>query len=960
MRYFEFSIKTNSEEIKNTEKVRLKEYDYDRPVAGLNGYLYSNLDNHVNFLAYREEKNNLLCIFSYDEREISYERAFLHLTQMLDSAFDFKGLSDEPYEITMYEYTDNLIECKRRQLLSRGGTCHADNAHLWLYQYIYNSDKQMLPYIFKERIISEKNDKMPAIYDPSFKKELINIENHAFCENINGVMAHYFISTNDFRTTEEMIDTLGAKLFKAGRISSKRIEIVTDLAINLSNRDNHLEDMLDNNYGGMIVFSLREKLGTNPTQYYLVCKYLCRIFNQYKSKCVFVFAYEKENPGFSYNLLQEIGKSAICVNLKEGKGSRKQAVDYMHMLISKSENADYADCAREFMKLYEGNIFTQSDVIRAYERFDSWCLNKRMNGAYDVDMSEAFMLDRDEDKTSPYERLQKLTGLNTVKKQIDCILASYVVETIREKQRENHYQAGSRHMIFAGNPGTAKTTVAKLFAGIAKEKGILKSGVFVERGGMDFNGFAAVMAVRDAFAAAKGGVLFIDEAYSMENRFAIAALIQEMENHRDDVIVIFAGYTESMEAFLELNDGLKSRIPHRIDFPDYSAEELTEIFKQMISERHFIADEAAISEAAYIFKKAKCIDNFGNGRYVRNLLDQAIMNQSSRLLPKGKTAGDIKKSDLFRLKKEDITMMDDGTADGQQEDKEEKSESAVEELNHMIGLKPAKEIIRKAIANARLNKLCLDKGIRRDSTSMHMVFTGNPGTAKTTVARLFAEIMRDEKILDAGRFVEVGRAELIGDHVGETAPLVKKRFKEARGGVLFIDEAYSLCDDSQSSFGDEAINTIVQEMENHRDDTVVIFAGYPEPMKKFLAKNPGMRSRIAFQVSFDDYSSDELCDITKRMLSKKNLCITEAAMRKMEAIYNKACKNSDFGNGRFVRNILEEAQMNLAERLMSVSEDEITEDMITTLNEHDIPNSDSLKHLVYEKHTNPIGFSTLS
>ena len=157
---------------------------------------------------------------------------------------------------------------------------------------------------------------------------------------------------------------------------------------------------------------------------------------------------------------------------------------------------------------------------------------------------------------------------------------------------------------------------------------------------------------------------------------------------------------------------------------------------------------------------------------------------------------------------------------------------------------------------------------------MHMVFTGSPGTAKTTVARLFAEILKDEKVLPVGQFVETGRADLVGAFVGHTAIQVTSKFHEAKGGVLFIDEAYSLCDDNRKSFGDEAIDTIVKEMENNREDTIVIFAGYTEPMQEFLDRNPGMRSRIAFHVDFDDYTVEELCDIAKLKLSQKNMTIT--------------------------------------------------------------------------------------
>ena len=227
-----------------------------------------------------------------------------------------------------------------------------------------------------------------------------------------------------------------------------------------------------------------------------------------------------------------------------------------------------------------------------------------------------------------------------------------------------------------------------------------------------------------------------------------------------------------------------------------------------------------------------------------------------------------------------------------------------------------------------------------------MVFTGNPGTAKTTVARLFAEILKDEKVLPTGTFVEVGRADLVGDHVGATAPLVKRKFREAQGGVLFIDEAYSLCDSYENGFGDEAINTLVQEMENHSDDVIVIFAGYTDPMHRFLDRNPGMLSRIAFQVGFEDYTTDELCDITKLMVSEKQITFTDAAMNKLRQNYDIVRGENDYGNGRFVRKMLEEAEMNLAERVLQYKESEITKELITTIEECDIPNLSSRKRAI--------------
>ena len=197
-----------------------------------------------------------------------------------------------------------------------------------------------------------------------------------------------------------------------------------------------------------------------------------------------------------------------------------------------------------------------------------------------------------------------------------------------------------------------------------------------------------------------------------------------------------------------------------------------------------------------------------------------------------------------------------------------------------------------------------------------MVFTGNPGSAKTTVARLIAQILRKEDILDGGKFVECGRADLIAKYVGWTAKNVRSKFREAKGGILFIDEAYSLVDDSHS-FADEAINTIVQEMENHREDVIVIFAGYPDKMKDFLNKNEGLRSRIAFHLDFPDYTPDEMVDILKLMAEQRGYKLERSAYEKCHDIFEKACLEEDFGNGRFVRNLLEQAEMAQSHRIAS-------------------------------------------
>ena len=287
--------------------------------------------------------------------------------------------------------------------------------------------------------------------------------------------------------------------------------------------------------------------------------------------------------------------------------------------------------------------------------------------------------------------------------------------------------------------------------------------------------------------------------------------------------------------------------------------------------------------------------------------------------------------------------------------KEDKKSEPYDELQKMIGLKDMKQVVDEIIDSARIQKIRSGMGMDSYKTSLHMVFTGNPGTAKTTVARLITQIFVKEGILDTGKYVECGRADLVGKYVGWTAKTVRSKFREAKGGVLFIDEAYSLVDDS-NSFGDEAINTIVQEMENHRDDVIVIFAGYPDKMKEFFAKNEGLRSRIAFHLDFPDYSAEELVDILKLMADKKGYKLNPDIERKCLEIFAQAVKKEEFGNGRYVRNLLEQAMMAQSRRITKeYAGKKITRKALTTLKPEDFDVNAS--KLIEKETKRTIGFA---
>lgn len=930
MRYFKIKLVTSEEQIKEKSKVYRNDYKYMEPITAVNSYMHKNIKNGLSFLMYRVLDSGIAYAgFSFDEKYEQFENAYSYIIGLLRDAFPIRRVKEEPYEVTMFEYSEYLNEARRREFASYGNS-FVRQANLWMHDYNMLESKNN-HYDYEELIVDENRKGCSLLHDSRFNEELSNIEKHKNTMNFNGNMVHYVISGRSMEACLDMTKSLVSNLYKANRIRSRRVDIIRNMEPDVYKVKHQIENVIENNYGGTVVFDLTEKFGYDATDYLKVCKYIEGLIKKYKNECLFIFTYDMENTGFSYYLLPQLKKYVNPVMLREGKGDRRAAVGYLKALIKESECSSYATKASEFLKEYSGTEFTQTDILQAYEQFESWYLNKYVLQAYDCDCTDEFMSDRDECEESSYDKLQELIGLNSVKRQIDDIIAANVVEKERKYRMGNKYKSGTMHMVFAGKPGTAKTTVARLFAGIAKEMGILKSGAFVEKGGMDLDGMFCEHIIREAFVAARGGVLFIDEAYSLKSDTAVTVLIQEMENHREDVIVILAGYNERMEKFMKINEGLISRIPYWIDFPDYNTDELISIFSIMLEGKGMKITEEAMKEAYYIFDKKRMQDNFGNGRYARNLMEHAIQKQSVRLLQERESIEDIKNKELFLLVKEDIMTLEEGLVE------ERTPGTAKKEFGEMIGLVKVKEVIGKALANFKLKKLCMDKGILKDNVSLHMVFAGNPGTAKTTVARLFTEILKDEKVLSSGKFVEVGRADLIGKVVGSTAPLVKKRFREAQGGVLFIDEAYSLCDGHEGSFGDEAINTIVQEMENHRDNVIVIFAGYPTQMKQFLDRNPGLLSRIAFQVEFEDYTVDELCEITKLMLSRKEMTITDAAMDKLKTHFEGVMGSNDYGNGRFVRKMLEEAEMNLAERVLQLKEEELTKEVLTTVEECDIP-----------------------
>lgn len=250
---------------------------------------------------------------------------------------------------------------------------------------------------------------------------------------------------------------------------------------------------------------------------------------------------------------------------------------------------------------------------------------------------------------------------------------------------------------------------------------------------------------------------------------------------------------------------------------------------------------------------------------------------------------------------------------------DEKSlEQLLDELNKLIGLQNVKSKVNDLIAFHKVQLLRKQYGLPTSKNTLHLAFTGNPGTGKTTVARIVGRIYKQIGLLSKGHFQEVSRTELIAGYQGQTALKVKKVIEEAKGGVLFIDEAYSITEnDHADSYGRECLTELTKALEDYRKDMVVIVAGYTEPMKKFFESNPGLRSRFNTFIEFDDYNSSELMDILKIMCSEEGYILSVPAEKKLQHIFRQAqdSKNNQFSNGRFVRNIFETMITNQARRL---------------------------------------------
>jgi SpoVK/Ycf46/Vps4 family AAA+-type ATPase len=520
--------------------------------------------------------------------------------------------------------------------------------------------------------------------------------------------------------------------------------------------------------------------------------------------------------------------------------------------------------------------------------------------------------------------LDDMVGLAAVKDQVRSVAAS--IEAARRRALAGYgTDKPMQHFVFLGPPGTGKTAVARVIAKIFYAFGLLDTPKVVEAQRADLVGEylgATAIKTNELIDSAIGGVLFIDEAYSLANegdgqsdRFgmeAVQALLKRAEDDRDDLVIVMAGYERQMETFLASNPGLNSRFGMRIKFPTYSPAELLALADLALERRGELLGPDARPALWRIFEdigRRRLADELGNGRFVRSLLRRAGQARDVRVMA---AAADPSAADLVTLRGADLEhAFTELTARFRGYSETPTLESALAELDALVGLEPVKRQVHEIAAQLKVARLRDRQGLASQPPARHFVFTGPPGTGKTTVARILGRIFAALGLLVQPAVVEAHRSDLVGEHLGSTAIKTNKLIDSALGGVLFVDEAYALYNEGYSggdAFGSEAVAALLKRAEDDRDRLVIVLAGYTRDMDRFLRSNPGLASRFSVRISFPSYTPAELSRIAQVIAGAAGDSFDADALPVLEQIFTQACDEGridELGNGRYARSLFE-------------------------------------------------------
>ena len=665
---------------------------------------------------------------------------------------------------------------------------------------------------------------------------------------------------------------------------------------------------------------------------------LFRINPGVRSRFNYFLNLEDYNPDELFEIMQVFARGKQYVFSEKAEALTRKMIGELYATREK----DFANgrtmrslfdemCKRQARRLQEGDVSQMSnDQLMTIEEEDV-----PYEAPKAVDCSECL------------KKLDGMVGLDSVKKEITNLTAFL---TLQIKRGETNMFQG-KHYVFTGNPGTGKTTVARIMADVFKTLGILSRGQLVEADRSKLvAGFAGQTAIKtnQLIDSAMGGVLFIDEAYTLKtgdnDSFggeAIDTLLKRLEDDRGKFICIVAGYTNQMHDFIDSNPGLKSRFTQTIHFDDYKPEELTQIFINMATSKKFELDDDMKAAVRRQFDQIylRRDKNFGNAREVRRVFDATVERQSERLVKQmsqpdvsvcDDDASGFLFDDMYKLLVEDLPMAQSTAARSLDE--------VLNELDDFIGMRTVKNAIRRLAVQSMFVKQRAAMGAGNvQQLTMNFILTGNPGTGKTSIARKMGEVLQAMDILPTCNVVEASRATLVGKYMGETPKIVNSMCDKAMGGILFIDEAYTLSDQNDQ-YGKEAVDTLMKRMEDDRGKFVVIAAGYQDKMEEFLQLNPGLASRFTHKLHIEDYSEEELLAIFKKMAEKEQYTLSPAAEFKALDVIHRMVKTKDesFGNAREIRNMLNETIQQLSVRVSQMPADQVTKETYQLIQPEDI------------------------
>lgn len=518
------------------------------------------------------------------------------------------------------------------------------------------------------------------------------------------------------------------------------------------------------------------------------------------------------------------------------------------------------------------------------------------------------------------DELHSYVGLEEVKNRISDLMDFILYTNERKKAGIQTNETMRHHCIFLGKPGTGKTTVARLMSKIFYHLGVIEKDVFIEVDRKDLVGEyvgKTALKTNKVMKSAKGGVLFIDEAYTLvkpetKNDFGQEALDLILKKMEDDnsFVVIAAGYPEEMEGFLEANPGLKDRFTNHFYFEDFTPDQLLQIFEKMMEEEEYSVSSEGKQRILQRFTEfyRKRDKTFSNARMVRKWFEELKMAHAKRCVRLSEN--ERTKEVLTAITNEEIEQLlqEKEHQITQIPVNEERLAILLRQLHSLIGLDKVKQEVEQMI---KLVKYYKEEG--KDYTGKftpHTVFLGNPGTGKTTVARLLSQIYEALGVLPVGNLIEASREDLVAGFVGQTALKTTEVLNKSMGSTLFIDEAYTLTKhNSQNDYGQEAIETILKRMEDDRGKFHLIAAGYTNEMQAFLKSNPGLASRFGHVIHFEDYTPADMVRIAEKIAADEEFEMGEGVQESLLAYFENSYRNRDryFSNARFVRTVVEMA-----------------------------------------------------